>query len=387
VKLRLFSPDTMFFHVDIKADGLPPGTVCLTYDDGPGATTGDGPGPRTEELAEYLFARGIAATFFVIGRHAECHRDLLGRLTGWGHLIGNHTYSHPGLANLAASGGDVIGEIARTDEIIGPYIDSDVKFLRPPYGNWRETRESGGELREEATSIVARALNGDGRFRNYVGPINWDISGQDYDFWRQGLPAEECARRYLERIRHAGRGVILMHDSSEDEEMRSRNRTYEVTKPIVPIFESEGYRFVRLDAIPQVSSAMSVSSVIALRTEEDRFLGWSDQPRGCIVAEARSVGAREQFGVVALDAERMALRASNGSYLTARPRGEGKLQPTAPSLDEALVFHRQTSGDDRIMLLADHHAMIHEPGGTVRWLPASRSRDQQMSLIIQDLFE
>jgi peptidoglycan/xylan/chitin deacetylase (PgdA/CDA1 family) len=377
----------MFFHIEIKADGLPPGTVCLTYDDGPGATTGDGPGPRSEEVAEYLCAQGIAATFFVIGRHAERHRDLLGRLTGWGHLIGNHTYSHPGLANLAAAGGDVIGEIARTDEIIAPYIGSEVRFLRPPYGNWRQTRESGGELREEATSIVARALNRDGRFRNYVGPINWDISGQDYDFWRQGFPAEDCARRYLERIRHAGRGMILMHDSSEDEEMRSRNRTYEVTKLIVPILESEGYRFVRLDAIPQVCSAMSVSSVIALRTEEDRFLGWSDQPRGGIVAEAGSVGAREQFGVVALDDEGIALRASNGFYLTVQPQGEGKILATAPSLDDALVFHRHRFGDDRVMLLAEDHAMAQEPGGTVSWLPASMSRGQEMRLIIQDLFE
>src|SRR5579875_1615816 len=158
----------MFFHNDIKGDGLPPRTVCLTYDDGPGATTGDGPGPRTEELGDYLSSRGIPATFFVIGRHAEAHRELLGRLRGWGHLIGNHTYSHPGLVSLAASGGDVIGEIARTDEIIAPYVDAEVKFVRAPYGNWRETEESEGISRDEPISIVARALNRSGQFRDHV---------------------------------------------------------------------------------------------------------------------------------------------------------------------------------------------------------------------------
>ncbi|HLH28161.1 MAG TPA: polysaccharide deacetylase family protein, partial [Acidimicrobiales bacterium] len=299
----------MFFHVDIKGDGLPPKTLCLTYDDGPGATAGDGPGPRTDELGAYLHSRGIAATFFVIGRHAAAHRDILDRLRDRRHLIGNHTDSHPGLVSLAASGGDVVGEIARTDEIITPYAEIGVRFLRAPYGNWRETEAADGAPRDRPISIVARALNRSGRFRDHVGPINWDISGEDYDFWKEGRPAEDCARRYLERIRPVGRGIILMHDSSEDAGLRAGNRALEVTKLIVPALEAEGYRFIRLDAIPQVQTAMAVTSLVALRTGEDRYLGWSDEPRGRIVAEARSVGAREQFGVVELDADRIALRA------------------------------------------------------------------------------
>src|SRR5262245_56871277 len=56
----------MFFHRDIKGDRLPRGTVCFTYDDGPGVTEGDGPGPNTLELGRYLFEQEIAATFFVV---------------------------------------------------------------------------------------------------------------------------------------------------------------------------------------------------------------------------------------------------------------------------------------------------------------------------------
>ena len=40
-------------------DTVPAKTLCLTYDDGPGATTGNGPGPRTAQLAEYLHNEGI----------------------------------------------------------------------------------------------------------------------------------------------------------------------------------------------------------------------------------------------------------------------------------------------------------------------------------------
>ena len=330
----------MLFHIDIKADRLPPGTVCLTYDDGPGVTTAAGPGPRTAELAEYLHERGIAAAFFVIGRHAERHPELLERLSRWGHVIGNHTYTHPGLANLAASGGDVVDEVARADAIIAPYAGPGPRFLRPPYGNWRELDPSAPEPRDRPRAIVAEILNRDGRFGDYVGPINWDISGEDYDFWRRGDSARACAERYLAEIRRAGRGMILMHDSSEDASMRAGNRAFEVTRLIVPILKAEGYRFVRLDAIPQVRSAIGVTAVVALRDPDGRYLGWSDQPPGCVVATARSAGEREQFGVVPAGPDRIALRASNGLFLAPQPGHPDEIVAESPTVVDALTFDR-----------------------------------------------
>lgn len=375
----------MFFHIDIKADGLPPRTVCLTYDDGPGETPGAGPGPRTAELGEYLATRGISAAFFVIGRHAEGHRDVLARLAGWGHLIGNHTYSHPGLANLAASGGDVIDEVARADEIIAPFAGTGPRFLRPPYGNWREVEESAGPPRDRPLSIVARALNRDGRFRDCIGPINWDISGEDFDFWRRGSSAEDCARRYLDLIRQAGRGMVLMHDSSEDERMRRGNRTLEVTRLIVPALESEGYRFIRLDAIPQVRSAVPVSSVIAVRTEDGRYLGWSSVPGGGLAALARSVGPGEQFGVVLRDPGRMALRAPNGLFLAAGPDGHDRLIAGATSLADAILFDATPSTDEPIILRAADRSLCLEVGSIARWRPHAMGRGERW--IVEDLSE
>jgi peptidoglycan/xylan/chitin deacetylase (PgdA/CDA1 family) len=240
----------MFLDRDIKGNRLPPKTLCLTYDDGPGETAGDGPGPRTLELAHYLYEQGIRAAFFVVGSHAECYRHVLPLLQGWGHLIGNHTYSHPGLVALAEGGGDVIGEVAKTDALIRPYVSASGIFLRAPYGNWRQKDPQNG--REDLpTSIVANILNRSGRFPNYVGPVNWDISAADFDYWRRGATAAECAEAYLQKIEHLGRGIVLMHDSSELEAMRANNRTLELTKRIVPVLQQRGYRFVGLDqAIP-----------------------------------------------------------------------------------------------------------------------------------------
>lgn len=245
----------MFFDRDIKGDRLPPGTLCLTYDDGPGHTGGSGPGPRTLELGHYLFEEGIQATFFVVGRHVEHHGDVLRSLQAWGHLIGNHTYSHPGLVALAEAGGDVIGEVAKTDALIRRYVLSPVVFFRAPYGNWRQKEAPDSQV-DKPASIVATILNGSGKFEDSIGPINWDISAADYDYWRRGASAEECATAYLEKIEQLGRGIVLMHDSSEEEAVRRNNRTLETTQRIVPVLKERGYHFVRLARIPQVQEAV-----------------------------------------------------------------------------------------------------------------------------------
>lgn len=118
----------MLLDHDINGAELPPGTLCLTYD--------DGPGPFTRELGRYLFEQSIPAAFFVIGRLAQRNRHLLGELRDWGHRIGNHTWSHPGLVQLASTGGDVVAEVVRTDEVIRPFASGPL-MIRPPYGSWR----------------------------------------------------------------------------------------------------------------------------------------------------------------------------------------------------------------------------------------------------------
>jgi len=237
----------MFFHKDLKGSGLPPKNLCLTYD--------DGPGPDTLELGRYLYAEGICATFFVIGRHAKERGDVLTRLSAWGHQLGNHTYDHPGLVALAETGGDVVGELARTDLLLHAHMPKGPVFLRAPYGNWRQKQP--GTEQDSDTSIVADLLNRSGKFPHYIGPVNWDISAADYDYWKRCAPAEECAAAYYETIGRVGRGIVLLHDSSEDPEIQAHNRTFQTTQLLVPALKAAGYRFVSLDAIPQVRSAVA----------------------------------------------------------------------------------------------------------------------------------
>ncbi len=310
----------MFFHEDLKGNRLPRGTVCLTYDDGPGEADGDGPGPHTQALGRFLREEGIRATFFVVGCHVESFRESVASLHACGHLVGNHTYSHPGLVALAESGGDVVAELEQTERLLRPITGASLTYFRAPYGNWRQVEEvRPGISRDRGDSIVADRLNAAGRLSSLIGPVNWDIVAEDWECWRQGIPPDEAARRYADEVERIGRGLILMHDSSEDPAMRARNQTYLMTRHLVPDLKRRGFRFIRLDEVPQVVSAAGVRSLIVLAADGAPSLV-VDTGAGDAIIPGTDDAPAQRFGVVPLDGDTFALRAASGLFLTVGAR-------------------------------------------------------------------
>src|SRR4051794_10902380 len=94
----------MFSLDQIDGLHLPDKTLCLTFDDGPGETLNEGPGPKTMPLAQYLYGENISATFFCVGQHIEIYPSILTELDKLGHFVGHHTYSHPSMTDLFDSG-------------------------------------------------------------------------------------------------------------------------------------------------------------------------------------------------------------------------------------------------------------------------------------------
>jgi peptidoglycan/xylan/chitin deacetylase (PgdA/CDA1 family) len=272
----------MFLHDDIKGSDLPLKRLCLTYDDGPGETMGAAPGPRTSALAEYLLDEDIEATFFVIGRHARQFPETLESLARCGHTIGNHTENHPGLVALAENHGDVVTELAAADALIRPFSRGQPIFFRPPYGNWRQIDPASGKDRPH--SIVADILNYSGRFSNYIGPVNWDISAEDFSYWRRGHTAAEACAAYLKVITAVQRGIVLLHDSSDEATVRRNHRTLALTMLLVPELKERGYRFVPLRELPQVRQFLHPFSEGAndgcLRCTHDGSHDHAQSPRG-----------------------------------------------------------------------------------------------------------
>ena len=328
----------MFFQGDITGDRMPQGTLCLTYDDGPGETPGTGPGPRTREIGTYLFDQQIRATFFVVGRHAERHPTILEGLRSQGHLIGNHTYDHVNLTTAASP----VDQVARADRVIRPHGDGEIVFFRPPYGAWR--------LGGGATSPMADALNRSGRTAGHVGPVMWDIGCLDWEAWRDGLSPRSARFRYLAQIEQLGRGIVLIHDSTADlEDVRSRNQGLALTMTLVPLLKERGFRFLRLDDVPQVASAAAVAYESAFRTSSGMVLEVSPGS-GQVVARAGPVGVQARFGVVGLGHGLVVLRAAGGQYLSARRGGGGVVLANAPVVGDWESMGLDELGEGRVAI-------------------------------------
>jgi peptidoglycan/xylan/chitin deacetylase (PgdA/CDA1 family) len=235
---------TLFAQTRLRGSSLPQKTLCLTYD--------DGPGPETEELGRSLFAQGIPATFFVIGERAAASpagAATLDRLIQWGHLVANHTATHPRLPTLLPDGEAVVREVWDGHTALGPAADGAPLLLRPPYGAW--------------SAEVAEALAADGRTRRYTGPVLWDVDGRDWQLWREGASVEAVADRYFAAIEQGERGIVLLHDGAAEEERAALYRPSAMTRRLVPRLLAAGYRFVRLDAVPEIRSALSAGEGLA----------------------------------------------------------------------------------------------------------------------------
>ena len=228
--------DQMTPGVRNTVPSLPSGQFSLTFDDGPGATEGDGPGPRTLELAQYLADEQVPATFFMCGKHIRLFPRITEEVLALGHQVGNHSHSHLPSASLDAV--QLREELKSTYELLRTHGAPERIPFRPPYGDW--------------TPDCATAANADEELANaHSAVVGWDIDGGDWSFWELRRPAAACTSEYLLRMREKGSGIVLMHDSTADDEprgsqIRSGNRTLEVVKEVVPRLRAEGSAFVRL---------------------------------------------------------------------------------------------------------------------------------------------
>jgi peptidoglycan/xylan/chitin deacetylase (PgdA/CDA1 family) len=311
----------MFYSESITGCNLPLKTVCLTFDDGPGVTTNDGPGPRTLEIARFLYERSIPATFFVIGEFAATHKSILQKMIEMGHLIGNHSWSHVSLKGRdGQSSADE--EIISTDEVINEVAHPPLKLLRPPYGDW--------------DSNVAGQLNWT-TAHSYIGPIMWDIEGRDWHFWLTEKNVQSCACAYIKSINQSARGVILFHDCSKELGILSNMWPLELIQIVVDWLQQNNFRFIRADSIPQVEDAASISSVIALQTHGGHYISPQLGGGGAILAGGTSIGAWEPLGVKHLDnndPSKIALRCLNGSYVSPQQGGGGAILANGSAANE-----------------------------------------------------
>lgn len=100
--------------------------VALTFDDGPSPDT-------TPRVLELLASAGVRATFFVVGRKALAHPQLVREIAAAGHEIGLHGFDHDRLFSLR-SPGRVMRDIRRTQAAIAAAGVAEPQLFRPPIG-------------------------------------------------------------------------------------------------------------------------------------------------------------------------------------------------------------------------------------------------------------
>ena len=102
---------------------VPEPFVCLTFDDGPDPEI-------TPRALDVLAAYDVPALFMLIGAFADANPDLVARIVDEGHLIGNHTWSHPSLLTLGPD--EVRRELHDTHDVLSRHARID--WFRPPRG-------------------------------------------------------------------------------------------------------------------------------------------------------------------------------------------------------------------------------------------------------------
>ncbi|HUW66410.1 MAG TPA: polysaccharide deacetylase family protein, partial [Spirochaetia bacterium] len=99
--------------------------VALTFDDGPDDDV-------TPQILTILKENSVKGTFFVIGKNAQMHQDMLRRIVAEGHIIGNHTWSHPNMLRL--NPGRVRQEIEKNQELLERLTGLKTALVRLPWG-------------------------------------------------------------------------------------------------------------------------------------------------------------------------------------------------------------------------------------------------------------
>jgi len=201
-------PGSVIRNLD-TAPGSPyrPGekVVALTFDDGPSAV-------YTPQILRILVAARASASFEIIGVHGGAYPRILRAENATGMALVNHTWTHIGLAPLAAWRWPA--EVDRTSKLLRDVTGHPVRCLRPPYG--RSDRAVDTQLRRRGLAELA-----------------WDVDPSDY--LRPG--AAVITLRVLSAL-HPG-AIVIMHDGGGN-----RAQTVAALPAIIGGIRADGYQIV-----------------------------------------------------------------------------------------------------------------------------------------------
>jgi len=193
--------------------------IALTYDDGPND-------PHTLKLLDVLAKHNVRATFFMIGRYVRQRPDIARAVAQAGHVVGNHTYSHPLL--IFKSAAQTRTELADCHQVLQDTLGDHSNLFRPPFGG-----------RRPATLRIARDLG--------LQTVMWSVTGYDWNAPPAAIIEQKVTRQMC------GGDVILLHDGDHKAIGGDRAQTVIATENLIRRYKDEGREFVIVEEMLAIS--------------------------------------------------------------------------------------------------------------------------------------
>lgn len=197
-------------------------TIYLTFD--AGFESG-----LTPKILDVLKAHNVPAAFFVVGNYLETEPDLIRRMAEEGHIVGNHTYHHYDMSQIADKKTfrqELEAVETKYREITGEEMP---KYYRPPQG-----------IYSEENLKLAKELG----YRT----VFWSLAYVDWYQDKQPTP-EQAFSKLVPRI-HNG-AVVLLHSTSQT--------NADILDELLTKWEELGYSFGTLDDLfaPSAGSGLA----------------------------------------------------------------------------------------------------------------------------------
>jgi peptidoglycan/xylan/chitin deacetylase (PgdA/CDA1 family) len=160
--------------------------VVLTFDDGPWR-------PTDSKILAALAQECVRATFFLIGKPASEHPELVRKIASLGHTVGHHTWAHRNLKYMKPDDAD--GEINKGIAAVETALHGSANtipstpFFRFPY--FETTPQTLDKLQSRGIVVFGA-----------------DLWASD---WNKMAPEQEL-KLLTDRLKIAGKGIILLHD-------------------------------------------------------------------------------------------------------------------------------------------------------------------------------
>jgi peptidoglycan/xylan/chitin deacetylase (PgdA/CDA1 family) len=200
--------------------GRNPDEIALTYDDGPNDIA-------TERLLEVLARHETRATFFLIGRFVRERPQIARAIAAAGHLIGNHTMTHPWLAWQSPA--RIREELTSCNAALEDTLGLPIRYFRPPHG-----------ARRPIVLRIARELG--------LTPVQWNIMPKDWKPFNANEIAALTIHGITQNQRRNRASNILLHDGGDQSLGQPRIPTVEATDQLLHHYSQQPKtKFVTVD--------------------------------------------------------------------------------------------------------------------------------------------